>query len=333
MRMAGLFGMALLVLCGCPSKGNDAPKDAGAMAVGSGQVALSDASASPSDDIEPVYPIEPNAPAEPLATKLCEGLSTTPEKKRSACCKATPAIVTTSECTRALSAAIRHQAVTIDEKDIDTCLAAYDRTLEGCDWVGPFPPGPPAACEGILKGKLAAGTKCRSSLECAGDLRCAGLGPTSPGTCTASGKDGESCGGTVDPLAGFTRQTDVDKRHPDCKDRCIKHRCAAAVGESGVCLVSADCLDGLQCLPSGGVSPRNNAPLRKCVAGKPPPKEGEACPDGTCAGELQCIRDKCAARKASGESCTDDFECKGGCLRDGGAIGKPGTCGMRCDIR
>ena len=322
------LGVALLALCGCPSKRSDAPADAAVAR----EAAAPDAGegASSTDDIEPVYPIEPNAPAEPLATKLCEGLSSTPEKKRAACCKATPAIVTTSECTRALSAAIRHKAVALEEKDVDACLAAYDRTLEGCDWVGPFPPGPPAQCQGLFKGKLAAGTKCRSTLECSGELRCAGLGPTSPGHCAPAGNDGETCGGTVDPLAGFTRQTDVDKRHPDCKDRCIKHRCAAPVVENGACLISTDCQDGLQCLPSGGVSPRTNAPLRKCTVGKAPSKAGEACPDGTCEGDLQCIRGACAARKASGETCTDDFECKGGCLREAGT---KGVCGMRCDIR
>ena len=36
--------------------------------------------------------------------------------------------------------------------------------------------------EGIFKGKLVASAKCRSSLECTGDLRCKDLGPTTVGT-------------------------------------------------------------------------------------------------------------------------------------------------------
>jgi hypothetical protein len=35
-------------------------------------------------------------------------------------------------------------------------------------------------------------------------------------------------------------------------------------------------------------------------------------------------------KKAGGEACTDDFECRGGCLKDAGT---KGTCGPRCDIR
>lgn len=336
MRLApfGLMVSASLLLFGCPDKVKGDARDA---SVGDAKGALAALAVDGGrggdgggDDVEPVYPVETSAPAVPLAEKLCDGLSTAPEKKRSTCCKTTPAVVITGECTRALSAAIRHNAIALDAKAVDACLAAFDRTLEGCDWVGPFPPGPPPECQGILEGKLAAGTKCRSSLECSGDKRCVGLGPTTVGRCAPGAPEGESCGGTVDALAGFTRQNDVDKRHPECEDRCIKHKCSPPVAENGACLISSDCQDGMQCLVGTGVAPKTGVPLRKCVAGKAPAKDGEPCPGGACEGSLQCIRGKCAARKAGGEACADDFECRGGCLKDGGT---KGTCGPRCDIR
>jgi hypothetical protein len=348
---AALAALAGVLALGCPKTTPDRAAGADASATGAsggaGGTAATrgDASRSASgdggaaaanggaEDVEPVYPIEANAPALPLAEKLCNALTTLPEKRRAECCNAKPSIVITAECTRQLSAALRHGALALEEKDVDACIAAFDKTLEGCDWVGPFPPGPPPACQGIFKGKLAAGQRCRSSLECTGDLRCKDLGPTSPGRCVpAGGSEATSCGGTVDSLATYTRQNDVDRRHPECRDRCIKHKCQKPVDEGGACLISADCQEGMQCLPAAGPLQKNGQPPRKCVAGKAPSKEGEPCPGDVCEGTLQCIRGKCTNKKAGGEACTDDFECRGGCLRDGGASGK-GTCGPRCDIR
>lgn len=332
MRLA--YAIAVLssaVLLGCPSKSTgttdaattpaaDAAADAGDEGGGGGG----------GDDVEPVYPVEANAPAVPLAQKLCEGVNTMPENKRVACCKTTPGITFTSECTRTLSAAMRHKAIEVEAKDVDACIAAFEKTLDGCDWVGPFSPGPPPECLGILKGKTAENHKCRSTLECAGNLHCVGLGPTTVGKCAPPSTGGESCGGTVDPLVGFTRQTDSDKRHPQCKERCIKHQCQPPVADGAPCLISSDCQEGLQCLPIPG-GPKTGIIPKKCVAGKAPGKDGEPCPGGVCEGTLQCIRGKCATRKGSGEACTDDFECRGGCLKDDG--GTKGKCGPRCDIR
>jgi hypothetical protein len=311
-----LFLALVLVGCRNTSGGADAAVDAGAFA---------GADAGTGEDVEAVYPVDPKAPALPIAAKLCAALTEMPEKKRAACCSTTPGIVTTPECTRTLSAALRHDAVVLDEKEIDACIAAFERTLEGCEWVGPFPPAPPAACQGIVKGKLPSGAKCRSSLECAGGQRCKGVGPTTLGVCAPPKAIGELCGGTVDTLATYTRQTD-EKQHPECATgHCIKHRCAEPIAENGACVVTADCADGLSCLPSG---PKTKACLRKAL-----PKEGEACPAGVCEGELSCISGKCGQRKHTGEVCTNDFECRGGCLRPDGGVGKPGTCGRRCDLR
>jgi hypothetical protein len=332
-----LVALSTLASMGCQKTPTSASPDAStatdASAATDKDGSAVDGGAGGGEDIEPVYPVETNAPPVPIAQKLCDALTTLPEKKRAACCKTSPGVVLATECTRQLGAALRHNALAVDDKDVDACIAAFDKTLDGCDWVGPFPPGPPPACQGIFKGKLAAGQKCRSSLECAGDLRCKDLGPTTVGRCGPAGTGEEtSCGGTVDSLATYTRQNDVDKRHPECKERCIKHKCQAPIGEGGACLISSDCTEGLQCLPTtGGVAQKNGQPSRSCVAGKAPAKEGEPCPGAVCEGSLQCIHGKCAARKAGGEACTDDFECRGGCLKSGG--GAKGTCGPRCDIR
>lgn len=329
LALAAFVMSSAVVLLGCPKPqaSADAAADAGA---DTGADAAAEAGGGGGDDVEPVYPIEANAPPVPLAQKLCEGLNSMPEKKRAECCKTTSGILLTSECTRTLSAAIRGKAIELEAKDVDACIAAFEKTLEGCEWVGPFMPGPPAACLGLLKGKIAEGHKCRSSLECAGDMHCVGLGPTTPGKCGTMSTGGEACGGTVDPLVGFARQTDIEKRHPTCKDRCIKHQCQPPVAENAACLISSDCQEGLQCLPAPN-APKTGIVPKKCVAGKTPGKDGEPCPGGVCEGTLQCIKGKCTSRKGTGEECTDDYECKGGCLRaDGGTKGK---CGQRCDIR
>ena len=342
MRLAcsAVVAFVSVLALGCP-RSTPAGADGGVtgtLHADGGEAGAAAAAAAPAaasggaEDVEPVYPIEANAPPVPLAEKLCTALTSLPEKRRAECCKAKPSIVITAECTRQLSAALRHNALGLEEKDVDACIAAFDKTLEGCDWVGPFPPGPPAACQGIFSGKLAAGQKCRSSLECAGDLRCKDLGPTSPGKCAPAGTGEQtSCGGTVDSLATYTRQNDVDKHHPECRDRCIKHKCQKPVDEGGACLISGDCQEGMQCLPAAGPLQKNGQAPRKCVAGKAPSAEGEPCPGDVCEGTLQCIRGKCTNKKAGGEACTDDFECRGGCLRTAGAA--KGTCGPRCDIR
>jgi hypothetical protein len=337
-----LAGSLALLSLGCPKSAPPAPDASASASDATTTTPSGDAAASAEggndENVEPVYPIEAHAPPIPLAEKLCRALTTITETKRAACCNTKASLTVTDECTRQLSAALRHNALSLEEKAVDACIAGFDKDFAGCDWVGPFAPGPPAACQGIFTGKLAAGQKCRSSLECAGDLRCRELGPTSPGKCGPAGSNEESCGGTVDSLATYARQDDVDKRHPECKERCIKHKCQAAVAENGPCLITSDCQDGMQCLPSGAPAVRVGLIPKKCVAGKVPGKDGEVCPGGVCEGTLQCVHGKCANRKPAGEACTDDFECRGGCLKPDGGVssgdgGTRGTCGPRCDIR
>ncbi len=319
----------LMVLVGCSRK--EAPTssaDAGLLAKAAGTVP----DAGGGDDVEPVYKVDPDAPVAPLAVKLCAALTEMPEKRRAACCSSPPGIVMTSECTRTLSAAIRDRSVILTEAAVDACVAAFEKTLDGCDWVGPFGPPPPAACRGVLHGTLAEGARCRSSLECAGALRCKGVGPTTRGKCGPAKENGELCGGTTDTLATYVRQDNLDAQHPECRSgHCIKHRCADPIAEGGACQSAQDCSDGLYCVPSSTASATKGAkPQRKCQS-RELPRAGEACVGGVCSADLQCISGKCTARKATGETCSVDFECRGGCLKSGGAT--KGTCGPRCDVR
>jgi len=343
--------LVVLLAAGCARRSTEGAADGGA-ATKTATAELEEEGASASgagadasaDDVEPVYPIEADAPVSPRAARLCEALSARPEQRRAACCGTTPGIVLTSECTRMLGASLRHRALELDDTAIDACEAALDRTLAGCDWVGPFPPGPPAECLGLLRGTLGAGARCRSSLECAGSLHCAGLGPTSPGRCAPPGDTGQGCGGSVDPLAGFTRQGSVEHLHPECRERCIGHRCAPPARDGEACRTTVECRPGSQCLvdatsatgyalPDGG-PPGKTTPSRPasvCTPAPLPANEGEACPGGTCSVGLQCVRGVCTHRKAPGQPCTSDFECAGGCVRAPGAT--RGTCGARCDLR
>lgn len=308
-----------VVLCGCPKAAEQhiTPQvDGGPGGAGS-------------NDVEPVYPA--SVATLPLADKLCRVLAETVENKRATCCHASRGVVVTSECTRMLSAAVRDGAASITEQAVDACASAYERALEGCDWVGPFAPGPPPACQRIVVGQLGEGKSCRSSLECQGGLRCNGVGPTTRGTCGQPKEDGALCGATTDALASFVRASSVlDAAHPECRSgHCIKHRCAAALPERGACQITADCGEGLECVRSGPSGARATVPDRRCVK-LALPHEGQPCPGGVCADGLSCVAGTCRERKGAGQSCREDFECKGGCLRDGGRDGK---CGMRCDVR
>lgn len=317
------------VLLGCPSKEHKDVTDAGSTAL---SVDAGAAPASSSDEVEPVYAIDPKAPIDPLAQKLCAALSEMPEKKRATCCSTTPGIVVTPECARMLSAAMKSKAVDVSPAAVDACVAAFEKTLDGCDWVGPFPPGPPKECQNILKGTLGEGARCRSSLECAESMRCRGVGPTTAGKCTKARMIGELCGGTTDTLATFVRQNDLDAQHPECvTGHCINHRCATPFAAGEVCHVTLDCAEGLQCLPSPAPAKKGARPERKCTPKPIPSADGEACPGGVCGGDLQCVLGKCARRKNAGEECSNDFECRGGCVKADG--GTKSVCGPRCDIR
>jgi hypothetical protein len=253
-----------------------------------------------------------------LARRFCVALHDIPEERRAACCTEKPGLVVTSECERTLSAAIAVKAVALDAPGVEACERALRAAYEGCEWPGPFMPDVPDECLRVIRGLVPEGARCRSSLECEGDLRCQGATPTTTGRCHVPAVDGQRCGGSADTLATYTRQHDVDARHPECKGYCSRTRCAPITEIGGACAVSAAC--GKSALCVGG----------KCVAAALP-AIGEACLGDACQKGAVCVKGKCLARKAAGATCTTDFECLGACNKsDGGAVG---TCGKRCSKR
>ena len=244
-----------------------------------------------------MYPLDAAAP-DPIAERLCTALQEMPVKRQAACCSAAPGVLATSECVRMLSAALHFGAVTLPPADVDTCVAAMDRVFTGCDWVGPNTPQPPAECQGIIRGTLDDGARCRSSLECKDGLRCQGVGPTDAGKCAAPRDDGSGCGASVDALATYARQNRYEAQHPECKGFCERHRCTPAFAVSAACRIDVQC------------------------------GAGHACAGGKCASAPGDAVARGPVRKPAGEACTTDAECTGGCLRDGGA--GHGTCGMKC---
>jgi hypothetical protein len=322
---AATLAVGAASLLGCPKSQPPVPADAstvvddasaseaGARDGGDGV----DAGAATDDEVKPVYPLDAGA-AETLAVRFCEAMSARQEARRAECCKTQPGIVLTSECVRMMSAALRAKAVRVEPAAVDACVAALDVALAGCDWVGPFPPGPPEACQGLFRGLVPAGARCRSSLECERDLRCHGAGPTTPGRCGPGKADGEACGSSTDALASYARQSTLDAQHPECAKSCVAHRCAAPLADGAACVLSANCSPGSQC-------------VQKTCQRRAPAKLGEACPGGVCEAGSECLRGKCAAKKPAGAPCETDFECRGGCLKTKGQ--RAGTCGMRCDLR
>jgi hypothetical protein len=268
------------------------------------------------DDVRPVYPVD-NSPPDPLAQRLCHAIHAVEEERRAACCSEKPGIVFESECVRTLSAALRFKAVTLDAAAVDACVAAVDKTYEGCEWTGPNVPVPPSECRGIVHGLLGKNAKCRSSLECSSAMYCRGVGPTDVGRCTPPGEDGASCGQSVDSLATYVRDQ-AESAHPVCKNVCRGHRCGSFVGEGGACRVTAECESGKLCIE------------KTCVM-RALPKAGEACPGDRCEAGLMCLAGKCMSRKPAGEVCTVDLECIGACLKPG--AGASGKCGRKCGVR
>jgi len=261
---------------------------------------------------ETIRPVYAAGPRDPLAERLCRALHGLPEERRAACCNAQIGITLVDECARVLSAALAAGAVRLGAGEVDACATAMASALDGCDWVGAFPSPLPAACRGLARGALASGAVCRSSLECAGGLRCRGAGPTATGRCAPALGEGAACGLAVDALAPFVRDDAVDAEHPECAGFCDHHRCRSSLAANAACAVSAQCGRGRRC--GGGA----------CIAGERG-AVGEPCSGGDCDDGLRCHRGRCIAPGADGVACASDFECRGGCVG--------GRCGKRCGVR
>lgn len=292
---------------------------------------------------EPVYPRTNEAP-EPLAVRFCDALHALPAKKKAECCGGEAGITMAGECARILSYALRSKAIVLDPADVERCAEASAKAHEGCDWVTPLSARAPAACVGIVKGAMKEGDRCRSSLECEEGLRCHGVAASDTGRC-GKPKVAGACSRGIDTLASHTRQTDVERKHPECAGHCNGRRCEADVPLGGACAASLECGEGRRC-------------VEKRCSDAPLPGPGEACFQGVCANDARCVSGACAAPKKNGEACTQDVECAGICekpvgngsapagsarsnaseargsgtssLNGGGA---PGVCAMLCSAR
>jgi len=267
-------------------------------------------------DVQPVY--QSSGPPDPLAVRFCHALRGLADERRKACCHADTSVVAdrvTSECEHDVTAALGAHAVTLEVAQLAACETAMQAALGGCDWVGPWPPPVPQACDGLLHGTVGKGERCRSSLECQGALRCRDAGPTAPGTCAPAAETGTGCGLAVDALAAFARQDEVERTHPECDGFCERHRCRAR-----------------QPLGQECVSPSQCGPDRHCAAGKcvdgAHARRGEACTGGGCDAGDRCHQGKCITPAAAGASCASDFECRGACNKASGAA--TGTCAVAC---
>jgi hypothetical protein len=264
------------------------------------------------DGVRPVY--ETAGPADPRAARLCQALYALPEERRATCCGSRPGLALTDACAGLVSAALGSGALLLESARVDACTLALGRAYAGCEWVGPFGPAFPKECQGLFRGQRTVGETCRSSLECASDLLCAGAGPTDEGRCAPAGGKGASCSTSVDALATYTRQ-DVDSLHPQCQGLCRRHRCEDAATAGAACETSQQCRPGHHC--ADGL----------CLDGLA--LEGQRCWGGDCAEGLRCLNGKCFAPQKDGAACSSDFECMGGCL----AVAGHRRCGMRCDLR
>lgn len=284
------------------------------------RAAAPDAAPSTSEDegnnVQPVYgAAEVKVP--PLVARVCQALHRIPKERKAACCGESLGIELTGPCEQALAVASNDGAVTLDEAKVAACEAAISAHYQGCDWMGPQWQELPSACRGLYQGNRPAGARCRSSLECVGDLRCLGAGPTDLGQCGPAAAPGTLCGTAVDALAVYTRQDDYERTHPACaQGYCDRNRCQAAKASGVECVASLQCGPGARC--AGQV----------CVSGERG-AEGEGCSGADCALGLRCVLGRCTAPKPAGAACTHAGECRGGCLYDDG--GASGQCGQSCD--
>jgi hypothetical protein len=303
---AALALLCLLAGTGCQRSNRSNPVDA------AGAPVRGVPEAETASSLGPAYP-EEHLPDDPAARRLCEALHGLVAARRLACCGHKGGLVLTSECARLVSAALRLKSIRLDPEKVATCARERGASLDGCDWVGPNVPQPPASCAEAMIGLTTKGKPCRSSLECVSGLSCRGARPTALGTCEEARVAGVC--GSVDPLAPFVLVTDVDARHPECTGRCDRHACVAAPLPGGACASPAACARGNRCVDG------------KCVAGAVG-EAGQRCTGGGCARGLRCQASVCVHPAEKGTPCSTDLDCQGGCLKR--PSDKRGICGPRC---
>jgi hypothetical protein len=173
---------------------------------------------------------EPAPDQSALAARVCDLLQRAPAQRRAACCGSGSSRHFAVECEQALGAALSRGSVQLDLDALAQCAAAVAQERDGCDWVTPSQPLPPAACRSLTRGSVPEAGSCRSSLECAGALHCRGGTASEPGHCAAPEPDGSACHAPVDALATYLFAAELERSHPTCSGSCslTTQRCDAA---------------------------------------------------------------------------------------------------------
>ena len=292
--------VAVALLSSCRSKTPPNPKGSSA--------GVSEAAASAG--LKPVYPPTPAQIPEGVGT-LCEALHTLPNHRKATCCHTTPGVVLTDECIRNLSGAITQGGLKLDLALVSTCTTALGKTYEGCDWVGPHMPEVPMVCTSALKGLRKAGEVCHSALECEGNLRCAGAGPTDAGRCQAPAAVGKVCSTGTDALGAYLR-IDAEALRPGCAEGfCDRNICRAGIARGEACQASVQCAPGLRCAG------------KQCIEGEKG-SVNAPCTGGDCAEGLRCVGQVCSAPRAIGSPCSVHAQCQAGCVQQ--------TCQQVCSV-
>jgi hypothetical protein len=253
----------------------------------------------------------------PLAERLCAAIHRVPGKRIAKCCESPPQGYFYESCVAVTSKALEAERISLDATKVDNCAAAASAALEGCDWVKPGLPLSPAECQGVIEGKLAEGAACASTLECSGNMHCAGAGPNRPGTCKGPQPNGASCGTHLDNLIAFAMERDLGERRPMCSEFCspVANQCGPMPAVGAKCFSSVSCAPGQTCIGN------------RCEA-EPPGAVGAACPATPCARDLRCSNGKCQLRAEPGQPCKTSFDCRaGGCAKDASGAS---TCGKQC---
>jgi hypothetical protein len=272
------------------------------------------ASAMPSDRAGSIYPRD--LEVDPSAARVCDAVHGVAARRKAQCCGGEASNFYAAECARTLGATLHAGTVDIDEPALARCSAAMQARYRTCDAVTPAPL-PLAECQRLVRGKLASGAVCRSSLECEGNLHCEGSSATRTGVCVPPAGPGAGCGVHVDVLATYLGERDLETSHPFCTDFCsvAAHKCGPVPAAGAPCAASVNCAPGHHCLAG------------KCSAVALAEK-GEKCGALPCGAGLTCVFGLCRPLAQPGESCASDDDCeRGGCVVEGEGRS---ICGAKC---
>lgn len=296
------------------ANGDVPTNDKGAVAAANARAVAAATSSTPIDRAGSIYPRD--LEVDPGAARVCDAIHGIAARRKAECCGGEASSFYAAECARTLGATLHARAAEIDEVALSRCSAAMQERYRTCDAVTPAPL-PLAECQRLVRGKLASGAVCRSSLECEGNLHCEGSTATRTGVCVPPAAAGAGCGVHVDVLATYVGERDLEASHPFCAAFCslTAHKCESAPAAGAACVASVNC-----------------APGHHCVAGKcsaaPLAQAGEKCDALPCAAGLACRSKICAPLARPGESCTSDDDCeRGGCVARGEGRS---VCGAKC---